>query len=92
MGIQMFVKAMKNWKDSEWVDIKELTPLKFMPYMAKLFQNTTSRDLKGLSDYMGWVGIGGYYHWKLFELGQLSACPCLQGLPVPDGPIAQPSG
>ena len=59
---------------------------------------------------MGWVGIGGYYHWKLSELlppgpaqcllmppratsrGQLSACSCLQGLPVPDGPIAQPSG
>ena len=92
MGIQRFIKAMKNWKDCEWVDIKELTPLKFMPYMAKLFQNITGRDLKGLGDYMGWVGISGYYHWKLLELGQLSACPHLQGLLVPDGPIAQPSG
>ena len=92
VGIQRFIKAMKNWKDCEWVDIKELTPLKFMPYVAELFRNITGRDLKGLSDYMGWVGIGGYYHWKLLELGQLSACPHLQGLPVPNGPITQPSG
>ena len=57
MGIQRFLKAMKNQKDSEWIDIKELTPLKFMPYMAELFQNITGRDLKGLSDFMGWVGL-----------------------------------
>ena len=89
VGIQRFVKAMK---DREWVDIKELTPLKFMSYVAKLFWDITGRDLKGLGDYMGWVGIGGYYHWKLSELGQLSACPRLQGQPVPDGPIARLSG
>ena len=92
VAIQTFLKAMKNWKASECVDIKELSPLKFMPYMAELFWNITGRDLKGLSDFMGWVGLGGYYHWKLSELGQLSACPCLQGQPVPDGPIARPSG
>ena len=92
VGIHQFVKAMKDQKDSEWVDIKELTPLKFMPYIAKLFWDITGRDLKGLSDYMGWVGLDGYYHWKLSELGQLSACPCLQGQLVPDGPIGQLSG
>ena len=92
MGIQRFLKAMKNRNDQEWVDINELTPLKFMPYIAELFQNITGKDLKGLGDYMGWVGICGYYHWKLLELGQLSACPCLQGLLAPDGPIAHPSG
>ena len=90
VGIHQFVKAMKDQKDSKWVDIKELTPLKFMPNIAKLFQDITGRDLKGLGDYMGWVGLGGYYHWKLSELGQLSACPCLHGQPVPDGPIGQP--
>ena len=88
VGIQRFLKAMKNWKASEWVDIKELSPLKFMPYVAELFKNITGRDLKGLSDFMGWVGISSYNHWKLLELGQLSACPCLQGQPVPDRPIA----
>ena len=72
MGIHQFVKAMKEQKDH---------------YVAKLFQDITSRYLEGLGDYMGWVGCGGYYHWKLSELGQLSACPCLQGQPVPDGPI-----
>ena len=71
--------AMKNWKDSEWVDIKELTPLKFMPYMAELFQNITGRDLKGLGDFMGWVGIGSYYHWKLSELGKDDLSKRLEG-------------
>ena len=92
VGIYRYVKAMKERKDCEWVDIKELTPLKFMPYVARLFWDITGRDLKGLGDYMGWVGRGGYYHWKLSELGQLSACPHLQGQPVPDGPIGRPSG
>ena len=92
VAIQKFLKAMKKRKGSEWTDIKELSSLKFMPYVAELFKNITSRDLKGLGDFMGWVGLGGYYHWKLSQLGQLHACPCLQGQLVPDGPIAQPSG
>ena len=74
------------------MDIKELTPLQFMPYITRLFQKVTGRDLSGLGDYMGWVGLGGYYHWRLSELSQLGACPCLQGQPVPDRPIDQPSG
>ena len=37
MGLQKFIKAMQNWKDREWVDIKELTPLRHMPYVADLF-------------------------------------------------------
>ena len=78
---------MKNQKEKEWLDIKELTPLKFMSNVAELFLKVTGKDLKGFGDYMDWVGIGGYYHWKLLELGQLSACPHLQGLPVPKGPI-----
>ena len=92
MAIHRFVKAMKAQKESKWVDIKELTPIKFMPYIARLFRKMTGRDLSGLGDYTGWVGIGGYYHWRLSELGQLSACPCLQGQPMPDGPIGRPSG
>ena len=92
VGIQRFVKAMEDQKDREWVDIKELTPLKFMPYIAKLLQDITGRDLKGLGDYMGWVGLISYCHWKLSELGQLSACPHLQGQLVPDRPIARLSG
>ena len=83
---------MRNRRAIEWMDIKELSPLKFMPYMAELFKNVIGKDLKGLSDFTGWIGLGGYYHWKLAQLGQLQACPCLQGHPVPKEPIARPSG
>ena len=92
MAICKFLKAMRNRRASEWTDIKELSALKFMPYVAELFKNVTGRDLKGLGDFTGWVGLRGYYHWKLSQLGQLHACPHLQGQPVPDRPIAQPSG
>ena len=90
--IHKFLKAMRNRRASQWTDIKELSPLKFMPYVAELFKNIIGRDLKGLGDFTGWVGLGGYYHWKVSQLGQLHACPCLQGHPVPDGPVARPSG
>ena len=82
---------MMSWKDNEWLDIKELSPHKFMSYVAHLFWDITGRDLKGLSDYMGWVGVGGYYHWKLSQLGQLDTCPHLKGQKVPKGPMPQPS-
>ena len=63
-----------------------------MPYVAELFKNITGKDLQGLSDFTGWTGLRGYYHWKLAQLGQLQACPCLQGHLVPNGPVARPSG
>ena len=47
--------------------------------------------LKGLSGYTGWMRAGGYYHCKAAELNQLNCCPHLRGIPVPKGPIAQPS-
>ena len=37
MAIHKFLDVMVKWKASEWTDIKELMPLQFMPYMAKLF-------------------------------------------------------
>ena len=85
VAIHKFLAAMRNRRAVEWMDIKELSPLKFMPYVAELFKNVTGKDLKGLSDFTGWIGLGGYYHWKLAQLGQLQACPCLQGHPVPKG-------
>ena len=90
--IHKFLKAMRNRRAIEWMDIKELSPLKFMPYVVELFKNITGRDLKGLGDFTGWVGLRGYYHWKLAQLSQLHTCLHLQGHPVPNGPIAQPSG
>ena len=92
VAIRKFLAAMRNRRAIEWTDIKELSPLQFMPYVAELFKNIMGKDLKGLSEFTGWIGLGGYYHWKLAQLGQLQACPHLQGHPVPKGPVAQPSG
>ena len=50
---------MAKWKASEWTDIKELTPLQFMPYVGKLFKEVTGQDLQGLSQFTGWIGQGG---------------------------------
>ena len=91
VAIRKFLAVMRNKRAVEWTDIKELSPLQFMPYVAKQFKNVTGKDLQGLGDFTGWIGLGGYYHWKLAQLGQLQACPCLQGQPVPRGPMAQPS-
>ena len=88
MAIRKFLAVMRNKRAIEWTDIKELSPLQFMPYMAKLFKNVTGKDIKGLSEFTGWIGLGGYYHWKLAQLGQLQACPHLQGHLVPKGPVA----
>ena len=63
-----------------------------MPYVTRLFQKVAGVGLSGLGNYTGWVGLGGYYHWRLSELGQLNACPHLQGQPMPNGPIGRPSG
>ena len=83
---------MRNRRAIEWTDIKELTPLQFMPHVADLFWEVTGKDLQGLSRFTGWISLGGYYHWKVAQLGLLHACPCLQGQPVPKGPMAHPSG
>ena len=41
MAITKFLGVMAKQKASEWTDIKELMPLQFMPYMAKLFKEVT---------------------------------------------------
>ena len=73
VAICKFLVVMRNKRAVEWTDIKELSPLQFMPYVAKQFKNITGKDLKGLSDFTGWIGLRGYYHWKLAQLGQLQA-------------------
>ena len=37
MAIDKFLAVMVKRKAREWIDVKELTPLQFMPYVAKLF-------------------------------------------------------
>ena len=86
-----FMWVMDDRKDSEWLDIKELTPLQYMPYVTRCFQETTGHHLKGLSKHTGWIRAKGYYHWKVADLNQLEHCPHLRGLPVPPGPMTCPS-
>ena len=92
VAIRKFLAVMVNRKAVQWTDIKELTPLQFMPYVANLFREVMGKDLQGLSQFTGWIGLGGYYHWKVAQQGLLHAIPRLQGQPVPKGPMARPSG
>ena len=86
-----FMRVMDDCKDSEWLDIKELTPLQYMPYVARCFKETTGHYLKGLNKHTRWIRARSYYHWKVAELNQLKHCPHLRGLPVPLGPMECPS-
>ena len=92
VAIHKFLAVMAKRKASEWTDIKELTPLQFMPYMEKLFREVTGKDLQGLSQFTGWIGQGSYYHWRVAQQGLLHLIPRLQGQPMPRTPNAHPSG
>ena len=80
-----FIQAMEERK-GEWLDIKELVPLRYMRYVAKCFLDTTGRDLKGLGLHTKWIRPQSYYHWKVAELHQLQhslifrGCRSLQDL------------
>ena len=89
--IHQFLAVMAKQKASEWTDIKELMPLQFMPYVVKLFQEVTSKDLQCLSQFTGWISQGGY-HWRVAQQGLIHLIPCLQGQPMPRTPNAHPSG
>ena len=92
VAITKFFAVMAKRKASEWTDIKELMPLQFMPYVAKLFQEVTGQDLQGLSQFTGWIGQGGYYHWRVAQQGLIHHVPHLQRQPMPRTPDACPSG
>ena len=72
--------------------MKELTPLKYMPYVARLFHEVTGRDLHGLDQFTGWIGLGSYYHWRVVQQGLIHQVPCLQDEPRPRMPKSRPSG
>ena len=92
VAIHKFLAIMAKQKASEWTDIKELTPLQFMPYVAKLFREVTGKDLQCLGQFTGWIGQGGYYHWRVVKQGLIHLVPRLQGQPTPRTPNARPSG
>ena len=92
VAITKFLAVMAKKKNREWMDIKELTPLQFMPYMAKLFREVTGQDHTGLGHFTGWIGLGGYYHWRVVQQGLIHLVPHLAGQPMPREPDACPSG
>ena len=79
-------------KASEWTDIKELMPLQFMPYMARLFKEVTGQNLQGLGHFTGWISPGRYYHWRVVQQGLIHLVPHLTGQPMPRTPDACPCG
>ena len=85
-----FIKVMEEQK-SEWLNIKELEPLRYMCYVDQCFMDSTGHNLKGLGLHTKWIRPQSYYHWKVTKLHQLQHCPHLQGLPVPPGPMECPS-
>ena len=92
VAITKFLGVMAKKKNHEWLEIKEVTPLKFMPYVAKLFREVTGQNLAGLGQFTGWIGLGGYYHWRVAQQGLIHLIPHLAGAPVPREPDAHPSG
>ena len=91
VAIEKFISVMVQ-KKREWTEVKELTPLKYMPYMAKLFCEVTGKDLQGLGQFTGWIGLGGYYHWRVVQQGLIHQVPCLQNEPIPRTTSSRPSG
>ena len=59
--------------------IKEDKPLQYMPYMESHFHTLTSIRLDGLSQFMGWIKPGSYYHGVVARKGQLHRCLHLAG-------------
>ena len=91
VAIQKFILVMVQWK-REWTDVKELTPLKYMSYVARCFCEVTGKDLQGLDQFTGWIGRGGYYHWRVVQQGLIHHIPHLQDEPRLRMPKSHPSG
>ena len=75
----------------EWKTIKEEKPLQYMPYMERQFQALTGVQLKGLSQFTGWIKPGSYYHGVVARKGQLHLCLHLAGTALPRGLQIHPS-
>ena len=90
-AIEKFISVMIQRK-KEWMEVKELTPLNYMPYVAKIFKEVTGKDLQGLGQFTGWIGMGGYYHWRVVQQGLIHLVPHLQDEPRPRMLKSRPSG
>ena len=59
--------------------------------MEHHFQALTGIRLKGLSQFIGWIKLGSYYHGVVARKGQLHMCLHLAGTKPPKGPQVHPS-
>ena len=59
--------------------------------MEHQFLALTGVKLKGLSQFMGWIKPGSYYHGVVARKGQLHLCLHLAGTALPRGPQIHPS-
>ena len=75
---------------SEWKSIRNNDPLGYLPYMEAQFERVTGYKLVGLGTCTEWICAGSYYHWVVAQQGQLGRCPCLAGVPPPQGPMTPP--
>ena len=50
----------------------------------------TGYKLVGLGACTEWIRARSYYHWAIAQQGQLGRCPCLAGVPLPQGPMTPP--
>ena len=75
----------------EWSNINENHPLQYMLYMEEHFYVATGLSLNGLSNFMGWIKRGSYYHGLVARQGQLHKCPHLAGVALPRWPQVTPS-
>ena len=62
-----------------------------MPYMESHFHTLTGVRLHGLSQFMGWIKPGSYYHGVVAKKGQLHRCLHLAGTKPPKGLQVRPS-
>ena len=75
----------------EWRNIKENHPLQYIPYMEEHFYVATGLRLHVLSNFMGWIKRGSYYHGLVARQGLLHKCPHLAGVALPRWPQVTPS-
>ena len=78
-------------KKAEALVIKEVSPLDYMPFIAKEFHRATGLHLLDLPEFTLWIKRGSYFHGLLVKRGQVQECPHLIGAPLPRWPQPKPS-
>ena len=68
-----------------------MTPSSICPIWRGSSMPSTGIQLKGLSDFTGWIKWGSYYHGLVARKGQLHKCPHLVGVELPRWPQITPS-